>query len=204
MPREANMSRQQLQMTLVNAAIKIGSEQGIEKIKTRTIEAVSGVNQAYLYQCFTSLEDLIKCAYIYANTQIIEALLDWMPVFRDEPNIHSEEVELMWLKCWQFLIDNIDLCRYCMRLRFSASYGEYMAKEKLYIIQNYMSKLDPETIKKFRYSKKLSCYIHVFDIVKMFITKVSDGEISNNKETAMELYSVVSYALSFEKEEDAE
>lgn len=200
MAREANMSRQHLEEALINAAIKIGSEQGIEKIKTRAVEAVSGLNQAYLYQCYSSLDDLIRCAYIYANTQIIEALLKWMPLFREDHDMNKKDVEGNWLKCWRFLMDNIDLCRYCLRLRFSSAYEETMAKEKLYIIENYMAKLDPETAAKFKNREKISCYVHVFDVVKMFLTKIADGEIEDCRTTAMEIYSVVSYAFSYESE----
>lgn len=192
MPREATMSRQQMETVLINAAIKIGSEQGIEKIKTREVEAVSGVNQAYLYQCFYCLDDLIKSAYIYANTKIIETLLKWLPIFRENPDCTVEFSDEMWSKCWTFLMDNVDLCRYSMRLRFSASYEKYMAEEKTYIIQNFMSSLDEKTAAQYI---GVSRYTHFFDVVMMFVVKVSDGEIPNNELTPHRVFKVLSYAF---------
>lgn len=198
MAREANLSGKQLEEVLISAAIKIGSEEGIEKIKTRTIEAVSGVNQAYIYQCYSGLDELIKCAYVYANKQIVENLIRELPIFLLEQDDTASEFEQSWCKCWQYLIDNIDLCRYCLRLRFSASYENSMAKIKLQAVQDYLNGLEPSVREKYR--NNLTGYMNVLDVIKLFVVKAADGEIPDSEGIRKCIFNVISYAFLYGSE----
>ncbi|MBQ9988190.1 MAG: hypothetical protein IJP30_00415 [Clostridia bacterium] len=56
------MDREGIRKGFIEAAIKLGSESGVNAITSRNLEKTAGINQYYLYRVFDSVDDVMKQA----------------------------------------------------------------------------------------------------------------------------------------------
>lgn len=118
---------------LMNATVKAVVEKGFENATARTIGALSGVKEVYIYHYFKSKDDLIKQTFDYADCAFLDFILDNFGLMEDNSFDYRTRCEHLFYKCWEYIFEHTDLVVFYVRYYFSSaflknSYDEHIAR----------------------------------------------------------------------------
>lgn len=114
-------------MLLLKSAVRAVSKFGMKDASTRCISNEAGVNDAYIYRFFQDKEDLLKQAFLLENDKCARCVLRHIDLARDQLNSLSliERCRHVFHMLWRYLLDNPDVCRFCMYYYYSPSFERY-------------------------------------------------------------------------------
>lgn len=59
-----------IRQAFIQSAIRVVARAGLDKTTTKAIAADAGLNEAYIYRCFESKEDLLRAAFHMADVTL--------------------------------------------------------------------------------------------------------------------------------------
>lgn len=124
--KEKNLA---VQRELIDGAMKTVASIGLENTTTSAICKMSGVNVAYIYQFFKSKEDLIAKAFSVADEAFLEVILKNFTVLHYASIDYESRCRVLFMKCWDYIMENPDVLVFYVRYYYSASFQKYASKE---------------------------------------------------------------------------
>ena len=94
-----NDKTQALRRELIEGTIKTVATLGLENTTTNAICKISGLNVAYIYQCFEDKEDLIAKSFAFADEEFLSVILKNYTVLNYESLDYESRCRVLFTKC---------------------------------------------------------------------------------------------------------
>ena len=161
------------QAVLIQAAIRAVAQDGLERTTTRSIGAAAGINDAYIYRCFSDKEDLLSRAYMLVNEDLISLLIRRMKEARKSEIIEGYNRFAYVIRgLWDALLDKPEICIFCDYYYHSASYKKHTAELHHAETMRLLDKMGEEY--SLRPQAEFSFY-HLMETLFAFATKAVEG-----------------------------
>ena len=194
------MKQQNVRDRLIDSAVKIIAENGLDKTTTKAIVSGTDINEAYIYTYFEGKEDLISKAFDSLNAGFAEEIDRRLPIL-GMTDIDFEIRHRMFFEAiWEFMIKNRDNCIAYVRYYYSPYFLKYSVashKERyVSIIEKFKSVFIDE-------ADMWMIMSHILNVMLDFAIKVHYGQMSNGDDYVEHVFRVIYHSIEqyFKKEE---
>ena len=169
-----------MKQAFIESTVRVVARNGLEKTSTKAIANEAGLNEAYIYKCFDSKEQLLAETLMDGDEKLYMYLQGAMTVMRIESLSWKERAFLYWENDWKQTLIRKEETLFYIRYYYSASCRKYAYKP-------HLARFDPmiDSMKAaFRPGTNVSMLMHqVFDTKLMFALRVFFGELEDSEET---------------------
>lgn len=181
-----------IRQAFIQSAIRVVAGVGLDKTTTKAIAADAGLNEAYIYRCFESKEDLLRAAFHMADVNFASIIRQNLFHMKNSDLPWKERAFRLWSACWRFVLESRDVCAFYLRYYYSANCRKYAYEEHL----QYFQELIAMTASAFRPEANAYMVVHqMFDTMLSFAARVLGGEIPDDDATTVlafeQIYSFV-------------
>ena len=120
-----------LRRELTEGTIETVAALGLENTTTNAICKTCGVNVAYIYRFFSDKEDLIAKSFADADRRFLEVILDNYTVLNYESIDYESRCRVLFMKCWDHLMQHPEELIFYVRYYYSASFQKYSSGEHM-------------------------------------------------------------------------
>lgn len=129
------------QRKLIYGAIKTVASLGLENTTTNAICKMCGINVSYIYQSFSSKEDLIAKAFAFADEEFLSVILSNYTVLNYESIDYESRCRVLFTKCWDHLMAHPNELTFYVRYYYSISFQKYAYTEHMARYKNLFEKM---------------------------------------------------------------
>lgn len=184
---------------LMDATVKVIAEHGLENTATNMICSESGVNVAYIYRFFDSKEDLIANTFAAEDVLFLNTILENFPVLQYDSIDYQMRCQVLFMKCWNFLMERRQPLVFYVRYYYSSSFQKYAyaAHMRRYaVLIEKMKTAFPETV------DVRAVLHHILDtLLGEAMKQVNDPQGSNDLAAEKAFYLIFSVVKAYIKEE---
>lgn len=174
------MEIQEMKQTFIKAAIAVVARDGLEKVTTKAIAAQAGLNEAYIYKCFSGKDALLDEALHQEDANFVALLHETLPVMRDCRLSWKDRAFVLWKRSWDFILEERDDCIFYIRFYFSAIGLSPIYRKHLGSYRPLVEKLQPA----FKPGINMDMVFHqLFCTMLFFASRVMDGDLEQSEET---------------------
>ena len=161
------------QAALIRAAIHAVAQDGLERTTTRSIGAAAGINDAYIYRCFSDKEDLLSRAYMLVNEDLVGLLIRRIGEAGKKGMTDGYQRFAYIIRgLWDALLDNPENCIFCDYYYHSASYKKHTAELHHAVAMRLLDKMGENH--NLRPQAEFSLY-HLMETLFAFAAKAVEG-----------------------------
>jgi AcrR family transcriptional regulator len=176
----------------IESAVHVVARDGLDKTTTKAIAAHAGLNEAYIYRCFDSKEDLLRAAFHMEDLNFAYFLKQNLSVMRNKKIPWKGRAFKLWNSSWRFILEKEDDCLFYLRYYYSANCRKYAYEEHLKCFQELFATMEQT----FKPEANVNMILHqVFDTMLSFAARVLGGEMPDDDATAQwafeQIYSFV-------------
>lgn len=134
---------------LLNAAVRVIAENGLENTSVSDICTAAGVNVVYVYRYFENKEIMIATAFNDVDEEFLRVILRNFQVLQYNSIDYEMRCRFLFMKCWEFLIARPRQLIFFVRYYYSSSFRKYAYAEhmKRYaVLIERMSTAFPESV----------------------------------------------------------
>lgn len=169
-----------MRQAFIDSAVRVVARDGLVKATTKAIAAEAGLNEAYIYKCFSNKDDLLSVAFHQEDENFARLLQGIMPIMHMPDFTWRERSFLLWKQSWEFILKKEDDCLFYIRYYYSAECRMYAYEKHLEFFRNLIETFSTN----FKTSKHIEILMHqMFDTMLAFALRVLNGEMENNEET---------------------
>ena len=186
------MDQQSMKQTFMMSAVRVIARDGLVKATTKAIAAEAGLNEAFIYRCFSSKDELLSAAFYQEDENFTTLLRETLPVMHMPGLTWKERAFLLWKQSWEFILKNEADCIFYIRYYYSADCRAQAYDTHLTHFHALIEKVRPA----FKMGTNVDMLVHqIFDTMLAFATRVLNGEIENSEATTQwtfeQIYSFV-------------
>ncbi len=172
--------KENMRQAIIDAAVTIVAQYGLDKTTTRLIATEANLNEMYLYRCFKNKEDILSKAFYAKDVDFVRHIHKALPVMRATTLTWKERCFQLWKTCWEFVLKKPDDCRFYIQYYYSANCKKYAYAEHLKLYKPLINEISFA----FKAETNVVMLLHqIFDTMLSFAERVQTGEFPNNKET---------------------
>ena len=172
------MAQQSMKQTFMMSAVRVIARDGLVKATTKAIAAEAGLNEAFIYRCFSSKDELLSAAFYQENENFTTLLRETLPVMHMPGLTWKERAFLLWKQSWEFILKNEADCIFYIRYCYSADCRAQAYDTHLTHFQALIEKVRPA----FKPGTNVDMLVHqIFDTMLAFATRVLNGEMENSE-----------------------
>ncbi len=138
-----------LQRELIDGAVRTIADIGLENTTTNAICKTCGVNVAYIYRFFADKEDLIAKAFAAVDEEFLSVILKSFTVLHYESIDYESRCRVLFMKCWDFLMERPQELIFYVRYYYSSSFVKYSNADHIRRFSALFEKMKtafPETV----------------------------------------------------------
>lgn len=113
---------QRQKQALMDATVKSVVKNGMRDTSARTIGALSGVKEVYIYRYFENIDDLIGKTFDMADEGFLSVILEGFPVMSYETLSYDTRCREFFGKCWKYIMDHPDWLLFYVNYYYSAMF----------------------------------------------------------------------------------
>ena len=186
------MEQQDMKQAFMESAVRVVARDGMEKATTKAIAAEAKLNEAYIYKCFPSKDDLLSEAFLMEDDHFSAFLKKTLPVMRTPGLPWKMRTYILWKRSWEHILGIPNDCGFYIRYYYSASCRAHAYEEHL----SYYRPLIEKVSTAFRPGTHMDMLIHqIFSTMLFFASRVLGGELENSEATTQwafeQIYSFV-------------
>lgn len=132
-----------IRQAFIQSAIRVVARAGLDKTTTKAIAADAGLNEAYIYRCFESKEDLLRAAFHMADVNFASIIRQNLFHMKNSDLPWKERAFRLWSACWRFVLESRDVCAFYLRYYYSANCRKYAYEEHLQYFQELIAMTAP-------------------------------------------------------------
>lgn len=174
------MEIHEMKDAFLKSAVHVVARDGLEKATTKAIAKEAGLNEAYIYKCYSGKDELLKEALHAEDANFAALLAETLPIMHDTFFSYKQRCFILWKRSWEFILQERDDCIFYIRFYFAAlGIGSVYRKH----VDSYRPLL--ERIRHaFRPTANVDMVIHqIFCTMLFFASRVMDGELEHNEAT---------------------
>lgn len=103
------------------SAVHVAARDGLEKVTTKAIAREAGLNEAYIYKCFSGKDELLEATLHMEDAVFACFLHQTLPVMHDTRLSWKERAFVLWKRSWDFILEERDDCIFYIRFYFPPS-----------------------------------------------------------------------------------
>lgn len=163
-----------MRCVFIRSAIHIVARDGLERTTTKAIAADAGLNEAYIYKCFSGKEELLGEALHMEDANLAVLLHEALPIMHDTRLKWKERAFLLWKRCWDFILEDEEDCVFYIRFYFSALGLNTVYQKHLGSYSPLVEQIRPT----FRPETNMDMLVHqIFCTMLFFASRVMSGEL---------------------------
>ena len=178
---------------LIEATIKVIAAEGMDKTTTKVIAKEAGLFETYIYQYFSSKENLLAETFDALDSELMGVLMKNMPVFEDASKPFAQRAKDYYLAVWEFMTGTPDRCTSFVRYYYSPYFNKYSAQKHRQLYLPLKEKCD----RLFRTDANVAMLLcFMLSTMSMFVQTVIDGRLEDNDDTREHVFLVIYNAVS--------
>ena len=176
----------------IESAVRVVARDGLDKATTKAIAADAGLNEANIYRCFESKEDLLCAAFHMEDVNFAYFLKQNLHVMHVQNTTWKDRALQLWSVRWRFILERRDDCLFYLRYYYSANCRTYAYEEHLQCFQELFAAVEQT----FEAEANVNMVLHqVYDTMLSFAARVLGGEMPDDDVTTQwafdQIYSFV-------------
>ena len=174
------MDQQSMKQTFMMSAVRVIARDGLVKATTKAIAAEAGLNEAFIYRCFSSKDELFSAAFYQEDENFTTLLRETLPVMYMPGLTWKERAFLLWKQSWEFILKNEADCIFYIRYYYSVDCRAQAYDTHLTHLQVLIEKVRPA----FKPDTNVDMLMHqIVDTMLAFAMRVLNGEMENSEAT---------------------
>lgn len=197
------MSPQDIRETLIARTIEVISSQGLDKTTTKAITTGTGINEAYIYRCFSDKDDLLSKAFEKLDNELYEVAMRYVSVMYESGTECELRCRRYFEAVWYFLLGNRGRCLAFVQYYYSPYFEKYSAEDHM---RRYAPLVD-EIQEVFKDEANVWMILtHILNVMLGFAVKVHNGQMPKDDDYPEHVFRVVYRAVEqyFKKSEESD
>ena len=186
---------------LIEQAIHIVAQQGLDKTTTKSIVKGTDIHEAYIYRYFTDKYELLIKTFEKLDDELVAKVTQHMHVMHDNSLDYETRCRIFFLNVWNFMLTNSERCLTYIRYYYSPYFKRYSAEEH----ERRFIPLLNVFCKAFKAEANVWMLMnHILNVMLDFAVKVFDGTVGNDDDTAEHVFRLIYFSVSpyFKKYEE--
>ena len=132
----------------IESAVRVVARDGLDKATTKAIAADAGLNEANIYRCFESKEDLLCAAFHMEDVNFAYFLKQNLYVMHVQNTTWKDRAFQLWSVSWRFILERRDDCLFYLQYYYSANCRKYAYEEHLSFFRSYLQRWNRRSSRK--------------------------------------------------------
>jgi len=186
---------------LIIGTIKVIAQNGLDKTTTKAIVNGTGINEAYIYNYFSSKEQLLAQTFTSLDIELSEKILRHLPIMSTADMEYEIRCRLFFFAIWDFMTGNREKCLTFVRYYYSPYFLKHSAEEHKMRFLPIVEQFRPAFIDEADVWMILN---HILNVMLDFAVKVHNDQMSKEDDYAEHVFRVVYRSIEqyFKKEEN--
>lgn len=186
------MKQNGMRLALMNSAIKVVANAGLDRTTTKAIATDANLNEVYIYRTFEDKDDLLKSTFSSLDDELRSCILTNLS-YMEQQEIKGEEwCRMFFENIWEYILSDYDKCIYFIRFyysRFLDSYANSLRRKKYgEVIEKMQSAFKEET-------DVWTMLNYIFGVMFSFAVKIIRGEDESGNLTGEYIFRLIYAAL---------
>ena len=182
------MKQDDLRQALIDGAIHVIAQNGLDKATTKAISNATSINEVYIYRIFENKEKLFEKAFEHLDKQLLDKCLLHIDVMYMGEMDYETRCRIYFLAIWRFLVGNKDEIFMYVRYYYSPYFKKHSAEMHK---QGFMP-----LVNKFKDAFKDEADVwmilnHILNVMLDFAVKVHNGQMPENDDYSEHVFRVV-------------
>lgn len=178
---------------LIGATVQVIAADGLDKATTKNIAKEAGLYETYIYQYFSSKENLYAETFHMLDDELVYVIMKNLSIFNDTQRAFSERAKEYFDVIWGFMVGTPDKCTVFVRYYYSPYFNKYSVQ--------YHNQLYAPLKEKCRLLFKAEADVnmllrYMLSTMSMFVQTVIDGNLEDNENSRKHVFGVIYNAIS--------
>ncbi len=182
------MKQDDIRLKLIDGAIHVIARDGLDKATTKHIGTETGINEAYIYRCFSDKEDLFNKAFETLDDELVAKVMLHLPIMYETSVEYELRCRFFFAAIWTFLIGSYDRCIAYVRYYYSSYFVRYSAETHrrrfLPIVEKFYDAFKDE-------ADVWMILNHILNVMLDFAVKVHHGEMPKEDNYSEHVFRVI-------------
>ncbi|MBQ4037729.1 MAG: TetR/AcrR family transcriptional regulator [Clostridia bacterium] len=182
------MKQDETRRNLIDGTIHVIARDGLDKATTKMIGKETGINEAYIYRCFKSKEDMFSQAFASLDEELVIKTLQHVTVMELTELDFVHRCRLFFNAIWRFLLGNKDKCLAFIRYYYSPYFQQYSAESHTVRYKPLVERA------KLLFREEANTWMilnHIFDVMLSFGVKVYNGAVPDDDDTEEHVFRLI-------------
>ena len=122
------MKQDTIRLKLIEGTIRVIARHGLDKATTKQIGLETATNEAYIYRCFKSKEDMRAKAFDALDEELLEKTMQHAELMDMTDMAFGMRCRRYFFAVWSFLLGNRDKCLAYNQYFYSPYFTRYSAE----------------------------------------------------------------------------
>ena len=182
------MKQDETRRKLIEGTIRVIAQKGLDNATTKQIGTTTGLNEAYIYRCFSGKEDLFAKTFITLDKEMLEQILQNMPILYEKEPEWEERCRRFFYTIWDFVIKERDRCLAFVRYFYSPYFAKNSMEEHTLLYQPVLKAFSTA----FRPEADVWMILnHMLNVALDFAVKVHIGQMPDDKIYSEHVFRVI-------------
>ncbi len=182
------MKRDEIRQRLIDGTIRVIANEGLDKASTKQISLATDVNEAYIYRCFQSKEDMFSKTFDALDEEFLAKTMQHVAVMYMRDMKYELRCRFYFAAVWKFLLGNRDKCLTYVRYYYSQYFPKFSS-------QTHKKRFAP-LVAKFNDAFKDEADVwmilnHILNVILDFAVKVHNNQMPNEDIYAEHIFRVI-------------
>lgn len=197
------MSAKEMQEILIAKTISVIANDGLDKTTTKAITAGTGINEGYIYRCFSGKDDLLAKMFEKLDEELVEQAMLHLPVMYMADMSFELRCRVFFAALWKFLLGNREKCLAFIRYYYSPYFPKYSDKAHKARYKQIVEKFSEA----FKDEADVWMILnHILNVMLDFAIKVHNGHMPTEDDYTEHVFRVVYVSVKqyFREEEKSQ
>lgn len=186
------MKQAETRLNLLNGAIHVIANEGLDKATTKQICYETGINEVYIYRCFKNKEDLYAHCFDWLDIELLDKLKQHVSIMSVQDMDFELKCRFFFSAIWSFMLGNRDRCITYVRYYYSEYFNKYSADDHEKRYKSFVEIMEPI----FKGEADVWMILnHILDVMLNFAIKVHDNRMPSGDNYAEHVFRVIYAAI---------
>lgn len=177
---------------LIDRTISVIASEGLDKTTTKAIVKDTDIPEAYIYQYFSSKDELFAEAFEKLDEELFSRAELNIPIMYTAELDCEMQCRTYFSAMWRFMLDNRERCITFIRYYYSPYFEKYSSLQHK---ERYLPLVE-EFSKAFVDEANVWMLLnHILNVMLDFAVKVFYGAVGDNEDTAEHVFRLVYYSI---------
>ena len=182
------MKLEDTRRSLIEGTIYVIANEGLDKATTKQIGTRTGINEAYIYRCFDSKEDMFAKAFELLDCELVDIIMSNIDVMYLTELDYETRCRLFFFKVWNFITKYRERCLAYVSYYYSPYFRRYSAVEHKKRYGCVVEKFKDSFIEEADVWMILN---HILNVMLDFAIKVYNDEMPNEDNYSEHIFRVI-------------